>query len=88
MGRSPQGGDSGSDTGKGVGQGAAGQAHGRGTGVLLVVRMQDEEQIQGLLGHRIDLILLAGRGEHHVQQIGAIGEIIAGYMIGSPILCL
>ena len=54
MRRTPQRRDAGRDRGIGIGAGAAGQAHGRGAGVLLVIGMQDEQQIERLGGDRID----------------------------------
>ena len=64
MRRAPQAGDAGRDAGKRIGAGRAGQAHGRGRGVLLVVGMQDEDRVQRLGQHRIDLVFLAGTEKH------------------------
>ncbi len=51
--------------------------NGRGAGVLLVIGVQDEQQIQGLGGDRIDLVGLAGHREHHVQQVAGVVQVIA-----------
>ena len=75
--RSPQRRHAGRDGGIRVGAGAAGQAHGRGAGVLLVVGVQDEQQIERLGGDRIDLVVLARHREEHVQHVGAVIEIVA-----------
>ena len=54
-----------------------GEAHGGRAGVLLVVGMQDEQQVERFGGHRIDVVLLAGHREEHVQHVGAVVEIVA-----------
>ncbi len=44
---------------------------------MLVVRVQDEQQVQCLGGDRIDCIGLAGHGEKHVQHVGAVTQVVA-----------
>ena len=77
VGGPPQGRNAGGDAGEGVGAGGAGQAHRGGGGVLLMVRVQQEDAVQGPGDHRVDLILLARGGEHHVQEVLRIAEVVA-----------
>ena len=56
---------------------AAGEAHGGGAGVLLVIGMQHEQQVERLRRHRIELVRLARHGEEHVQHVAAVVEIVA-----------
>ena len=67
----------GGDGGVRIGAGAAREAHGRSARVLLVVRMEYEQQIERLRRDRIDLVGLARHGEEHVQQVAAVVEIVA-----------
>ena len=46
----------------------------RGRGVLLVVGVQDEDLVEGVSQHRIDLVILAGHREAHVQEVLGKGE--------------
>ncbi len=50
--------------------------------VLLVICMEDEQDIQGFTDDRVDLVGLGWVGEHHVQEVGHVVEIIAGIDIG------
>ena len=50
--------------------------HGRSAAILLVVGVHDQEQIQCLDEIEIDLVGLAGHGEHHAQEIFAIPQIV------------
>ena len=56
MRRTPQRRHAGGNRRIGIGAGAAGKAHRRGAGVLFVVGMQDEQQIERLGGDRIDRV--------------------------------
>jgi hypothetical protein len=56
----------------------ADQAHGARRAVLLVVGVQDQQQIERLLDHRIDVVGLARRREHHVQEVRRVGELVLG----------
>ena len=69
MRRAPQAGDAGGDTGERVGAGGAGDTHRRGRGVLLVVGVQDEDLVERVSQHRIDLVVLARHREAHVQEV-------------------
>mmetsp|Transcript_50587 Transcript_50587/g.120663 ORF Transcript_50587/g.120663 Transcript_50587/m.120663 type:complete len:210 (+) Transcript_50587:628-1257(+) len=71
----PQGCNACGDAGVGVGLGASGDAHRGGGGVLLVVHMEDHEGVDRFGGHRVYLVLLHGRGKHHVQEVLCIGEV-------------
>ena len=75
--RTPQRRDAGGDRCVRIRAGAAGETHGRGAGVLLVIGVQDEQQIERLRSHRIDVVRLARHGEEHVQQVRAVVEIVA-----------
>ena len=74
MRRAPQAGDAGGDAGERVGAGGAGDAHRRGRGVLLVVGMQDEDLVERVSQHRIDLVVLARHREAHVEEVLGKGE--------------
>jgi hypothetical protein len=74
MRRAPQAGDARGDTGERVGAGGAGDAHRRGRGVLLVVGVQDEDLVQRIRQHRIDLVVLAWHRKAHVQEVLGKGE--------------
>ena len=74
--RPPQRGHAAGDAGIGIGAAGAGQAHGRGRGVLLVVGMQDEDAVERARQHRIGLVRLARRGEHHVHEVLRIGQAV------------
>ena len=75
--RSPKRSHAGRDAGEGIGARTAHQADRRGRGVLLVVRMQDEQQIHGALGQGVHVVILARRAEHHVQEVTHIAEPVA-----------
>ena len=49
----------------------------RGGAVLLVIGVQDQQQVDRLVDHRIDVIGLARRREHHVQEVGDVGQLVA-----------
>ena len=76
MRRAPQAGDAGRDAGERIGAGRTGEPHRRGRGVLLVIGMQDEDRVQRLRQHRIDLVLLARHREAHAQEILRVAEIV------------
>ena len=70
---SPQGADAGGNRSEEVGLARSDHAH-RGTGaVLLMVGVHQQKLRQGLLGLGGGHVLLVGHGEHHVQQVLAIG---------------
>ena len=54
----------------------AAMQHGRGRCVLLVVGVEDEDAVHGAREHRIDLILLAGHGKAHAQEVRRVVEIV------------
>ena len=56
---------------------AAHEAHGGGRGVLLVVGVEDEEQVERLRHLGVDLVPLRRHGEHHVQQVRRVAEVVA-----------
>ena len=41
-----------------------------------MIGVQDQEQVQGVHKVGVHLISFAGRGEHHVQEVLAIGEVV------------
>ena len=77
MRRTPERGHAGGNRRVRIGAGGARQPHGRSAGVLLVVGVQDEQQVERLGGDRIDVVLLAGHREEHVQHVRAVVEIVA-----------
>ena len=77
MRRAPQRRDPGRHRCIGIGAGGTDQPHGRSGRVLLVIRMQDEQQIQCLGRDRVHLQRLAGHFEHHVQETVNVFEIVA-----------
>ncbi len=56
--------------------GASGHAHRRRRAVLLVVRVQDEQQVQRLGLDRVDLVGLGGHGKHHLQEVCRVIEFV------------
>ena len=72
--RPPEGADARGAGGEQVGLAGADHAHRRRAAVLLVVGVQDEDQVQGVLDLGVDLILLVGHREHHVQEIRAVAQ--------------
>ena len=72
----PQAGDAGRDAGERIGAGRTGKPHGRGRGVLLVIGMQDEDRVQRLGQHRIDLVLLGRDREAHAQEVLGVAQIV------------
>jgi hypothetical protein len=72
------------DRGEEVDERGADQPHRRGRAVLLVVGVQDEEQVDRLVDHRIDAVGLARRREHHVQEVRDVGELVARIQEGLP----
>ena len=75
--RSPQGGDTGSDTGERVRARRACGTYGGGGRVLFVVRVQDQDTVHGAFQYRVNLVGFARRGEHHIQEVTRVGEVIA-----------
>jgi hypothetical protein len=57
---------------------AADDAHRARRAVLLVVGVQQQEQVERAREHGIHLVALARRREHHVQEVRAVVEIVAG----------
>ena len=45
--------------------------------VLLVVRVQHQQQVEGLCRHRVDHVILGRHGEEHVQHVRAVVEVVA-----------
>ena len=76
--RPPEGADPGGDRGEEVGLAAPHHAHGRGAAVLLVVGVEDQEEVERPLEHRRDLVGLGRHREHHVEEVGAVGEVVLG----------
>ena len=73
----PERGDAGGDAGERIGARGARKPHRRGRGVLLVIGVQQENLIERLRHHRVDLVGLAGHREGHVQEVGGIFEVVA-----------
>jgi hypothetical protein len=77
MRRPPQTGDTGGDTGKRIGTGGGGQTHGRGRGVLFMIRMQRENPVHRPRKNRVHVIGFRRHSETHVQEIRRIIQIVA-----------
>ena len=71
----PKRGDAGGNGGIEIDPAAADHPYGGGGAVLLVVGMQDPEDIQRLDHIVVNLIGFDRRVEHHVEKIGAVGQI-------------
>ena len=74
--RPRQGVDAGRDGGEQAGAGTADHADRRGGAVLLVVGVQDEQHVQGPGQDRRRLVVLARDGEHHVQEVLRVAEVV------------
>lgn len=42
-----------------------------------MIEMKDEDRLERGRELGVDLVALAGRGEHHVQEVGGEGEVVA-----------
>ena len=73
--RSPKGADPGRARGEKVGPRGGDHPDRGGRAVLLVVGVQDEHQVQGVLDLRRDLVVRVRQREHHVQEIGRVPQI-------------
>ena len=62
--------------------GAARQAHGGGAGVLLVIGVQDQHQLQGAHRHGIRHVGLGAHGEHHLQEVLHVAQRVDGVHVG------
>ena len=74
--RAPQASDTRSNSSKGVGARAAAQAYGGGRGVLLVVSVEHENAVKRSLDDWVDVVILAGCGKHHVQEVAGIAQLV------------
>ena len=77
MQRAPEGRDAGRDAGEQIGAGATDRAHRAGRAVLLVVRVQDQQQIESASHHGVRLVLLARCRKHHVQDVCRVRQVVA-----------
>lgn len=68
----------------GIGVARTNAAHHRGRTVLLVVGVENEEHIERLRQHRIDLIIALVHVVHHVKQVGGVAERAVGQVEGPP----
>ena len=60
----------------GVGVRAADAAHDAGAAVLLVIRVQDEQDVERALEHRMRMVLELGQLEQHVQEVAREAQIV------------
>ena len=72
--RTPQGADAGRGGGEEVGAAGGDHAHGGGGAVLLVIGVEQENQVERLDDFRLQLAVLAGVGEHHVEEVRGVFE--------------
>src|SRR5690606_42136601 len=75
---SPQRGEAGGDRRVRIGAGGAGQTHGGRRGVLLVVGVQDEQEVQRLRGHRVDFVL---RSEEHTSELQSRENLVCRLLL-------
>ncbi|EKX66764.1 hypothetical protein STRIP9103_03230, partial [Streptomyces ipomoeae 91-03] len=75
--RAPERGDTGRDRGEHVRLRGADQADRGGRTVLLVVRVQDEQLVEGGDDDRVELVLLRGDREGHAQEVLDVTEVVA-----------
>ena len=47
-----------------------------------MVRMEDEQDVEGSLEHGVRLVLRHADPEQHVQEIGRVGELVLGIDVG------
>ena len=52
----------------------------RGT-VLLMVGVQDEQHVQGVLEHRVRVVLELGHLPHHVEEVARVGQVVVGIVV-------
>jgi hypothetical protein len=76
--RAPQRADTCRDAGVQVGRSAADQPHGGGAAVLIVIGVQDEQLVHRPDKDRVDLVVRHRRREHHVQEVRAVAQLVAG----------
>jgi hypothetical protein len=57
---------------------AADDAHRGGRAVLLVVGVEDQEKVKRLDVLRVDVVLLRGVAEHHLQEVARVPEAVVG----------
>ena len=76
--RAPQRADGRRAGGEQVGLRRAHHPHGRRAAILLVVAVEDEDQVQGVLHFAGDHVLLVRQREHHVQEVDAVAEVRVG----------
>ena len=55
-----------------------------GAAILLVVRVQDEDQVQRVFHLRFDSYCWYGMREHHVQEVGTVPQVRVGVDEGQP----
>ena len=84
MQRPVQGGHTGGHRRVGIDLGGADAAHGAGGAVLLVVRVQDPEDVEGPREPRVGLVLDLGHLEHHREEVAGIGEVVVRIDVRQP----
>ena len=45
---------------------------------MFVVGVEDEEHVECFYEHGVDFVLFRRDGEHHVQEVSAVGEFVSG----------
>ena len=61
-----------------VGVRAADAAHGRRAAVLFVVGVQDEQDVECALEHRVARVLRLGALEQHVEEVAGVRQLVVG----------
>ena len=82
VGGTPKSGDTRRHARERICAGAAGEAHRGGAGILLVIGVQDEHQLQRTYGNRVRHVRLGANGEHHLQEIFHVTQGVDGIHVG------
>ena len=67
--RTPKGADAGRSGGENIGLTRGHHPHRRGGTVLFVVGVEQEDEVERADDFRVDFVVLAGEGEHHVEKV-------------------
>ena len=79
MKRTPEGANAGGGGGENIGLAGGDHPDGGGGAILLVVGMEQENEIERPDDFRLQLVVLAGQREHHVQEV--LSEFKIGFRI-------
>ena len=60
----------------------------QGGAILFVVCVQNQEFVDGSFHNGVDRVFFCGQGEHHLHEVATVIEVVEGYTVGCPMLCL